>query len=170
MTRATAEEVYPLFHACFPEVTRGSFDVVAEITEMWHIEGKAFCMCFRVGGGLFIQYIGVVEEERGHGLCRDIMLGLKQEYSGLRMYGEVDPTSRMYKILSSNGWVDVPISYVCPAWGEEPEDTSRNLLTAPILGYNKQEVFDWIGAVYRDCYEAKADHLLERYRKELQLC
>ena len=166
MRRANVEEVFPLFHICFPEVSKKSLIDCRDWMMFYEHDGKAFCCIYPYARGLIIQYMGVLPEYRGKGLCRQMLEQLRALYPGLDLYGECVPGGQMFEYLLRSGWQRVPIHYVCPAWGEEPEDRSLDLLVLP---YNSrpQDVLGFLADFYRSGFQTPCDDLLSSYRQEL---
>lgn len=73
MRRADVEEVFPLFHACFPEVSRQSLIDCQDWMMFYIHDDKAFCCIYPHKKGLIIQYAGVLPEYRGKGLSRQML-------------------------------------------------------------------------------------------------
>lgn len=166
MRRADVEEVFPLFHTCFPKVNKKTLIDCREWMMFYIHDDKAFCCIYPYSRGLIIQYMGVLPEYRGKGLCRQMMGRLRSLCLGLDLYGECVPGSRMSELLLRSGWSRVPIHYVCPAWGEEPEDRSLDLL---VLHYGKRpkDVLGFLADFYHSGFQSTREDLLSSYKQEL---
>lgn len=167
MRRASVEEAFPLFHTCFPEVNKRSLAVCQSWMIYYIYEDKAFCCVYPHTSGLIIQYMGVLPEYRGEGLCRRMLERLKFLYPELDFYGECVPGGHMYGFLLRGGWSRIPIRYVCPAWGEEPEDRGLDLLVLP-CGKQPKNVLGFLTDFYRSGFQTPCDDLLDSYRRELE--
>ena len=71
--RADVEEVFPLFHTCFPEVSRQSLTDCQGWMIFYIHDDKAFCCAYPHEKGLILQYAGVLPEYRGKGLLRRML-------------------------------------------------------------------------------------------------
>lgn len=161
------EEVFPLFHTCFPEVGRQSLIDCRDWMIFYIHDDRAFCCVYPHAKGLIIQYAGVLPEYRGKGLFRQMLEQLKSLYPGMDWYGECAPGGRMAEALLRSGWSKVPIHYVCPAWGEEPEDGDLDLLVLP-CGGQPQDVLGFLADFYRSGFQSAREDLISAYRQELE--
>lgn len=166
MRRVSIDEVYPLFHSCFPEVKKSSLEACNQWMHFYMYGNDAFCCIYPCKYGLVLEYIGVAITSRGTGLCKKVMSGIKSMYPGLDIYSECIPGSKLYWILLKNGWKRVPINYAYPAWGDEPADDSYDLL---VLAHDKKpvDILGFLTEYYTLGFNSDVDALMRRYRREL---
>lgn len=163
MVHVPIEEVFALMGECFPEVAPGDLTARRDrLTAFKHGESGFVLSCPYVNG-YAILYLGVAARERRSGVASRMLAGLTALAGSRSMYAEVVENSPMYALLTKAGWVKLPISYVCPAWENEPADDSRCLMT----NTPGADHLAFLEEFYREGYRAPSPRLLERYRWEL---
>lgn len=166
MRRVSVDEVFPMFHVCFPEVQKSSLELFIDCMNFYMYEDKAFVCVYPCKSGLIIQYFGILPEFRGRKICPEILHELHRLYFGLDIYGECCPRGRMHSILVRNGWSKVPINYVCPSWGDEPEDWDLDLLVWPYRD-KPVNVLGFLTEFYNIGFSETRNDILKRYEIEL---
>ncbi len=164
MNLVPLNETFELMHECFPEVDTEDLIRYRDHCIAFKEGANGFVLMFPYNSGLFIQYFGVREDYRRKGIATRMMNAIS-EMAGRPIYAEVQLNSLMYHMLKQHGWDRVPITYVCPAWGNEPVDESRVLMTSNIM----VNPLLFIHELYAEGYRNPSPELLQLYKNQLNI-
>lgn len=166
MRRVSIDEVFPLFHSCFPDVKKSSLVECQEWMFFYMLGNEAFCCIYPCRCGLIIQYLGVAVSSRGKGIYKKVISEIKSMHPELDLYGECVPGGQMYWTLLRHGWKRVPINYACPAWGDELADDNLDLLVLA-QGNKPSDILGFLTEFYCCGFNGGVTELLRRYKREL---
>lgn len=163
MTHVPIEETFPMVAECFPDLDLADLVKYRDHVTAFTFSNMGFALTCPYNNGYIIQYLGVRPEYRNLGVATSIINQISEIAGSAPIYAEVTPGSSMYRILSDLDWRQLPISYVCPAWGNEPADHTRCLMTDIAVANH----LDFIQEFYSEGYRNPSPDLIARYRIEL---
>ena len=174
LTPNRIDEMLALFHKTFNddldtiEESLGRADCYVVLDEQEQ-NIVAFCIYnwYREQNAVVVEYIGVAESHRNHHIGTMLFRLLESEYPGCAFYGECHLEDPIVKLLYKEGWKRAQINWVCPAWGDIPEDTSRHLICK---NATPQNIVDFAEQFYSYGYGVNRPELVQKYREELGLC
>lgn len=156
------DETFDLMHECFPEVDTKDLLRFRDHCIAFKEGTAGFTLLYPYNSGLFIQYIGVRTSSRRKQVATR-MMNFIASIAGRPVYAEVRHGSAMYHLLKKRGWETIPITYVCPAWGNEPVDTTRVLMASNI----NADPMPFIRELYIEGYRNPSPELLQLYGNQL---
>lgn len=160
-----------LFSSCFEDDPKTILDSISR-AYLWVVyegdEPAAFMLYnpYPEIKAVVIEYVGVAESQRGHGLCPKLFERLYTTYCGWAFFGECHLDTPIIRVIESQGWKVAPVNWVCPAWGDIPEDRTRHLMCREA----RKELIPKFAKMFYDYgYGVSRDDLVEGYRRELGL-
>lgn len=112
-----------------------------------------------------VEYVGVDQEMRRNHVGKWLFTRLMREYIGWSLYGEVHRDTAVTKMLQRMGWCYSKVNWVCPAWGDIPEDTSRSLI---MCNSTEAKVPVFAKAFYDYGYGVSRDDIVAKYEEEVR--
>lgn len=174
LPQSRTEEMLELFHKTFDDdvnTIRESLERADCYVVLDEQEEKIIAFCifnhYKEQNAVVVEYIGVAESHRKNHIATMLFRLLESERPGCAFYGECHLEDPIVQLLGKEGWTPAPINWVCPAWGDIPEDTSRHLICK---NASAQNIVDFSEQFYSYGYGVSHPELVQRYKEELGLC
>lgn len=159
------ESTLDIMAECFPEVKQESLIKFRDQFVAFRFWNVACCLLYPYQNGTAISYIGVKANSRRLHCASNILKAVEDMSDDHPVYAEVIPGTVMYDILLKRGWYKIPIKYICPPWGSEPADSSRDLLCSR----KDADHISFIREFYKVGYHVEnVEELIRLYRYELK--